>query len=371
MKRIIFFAILTLLILLVFFIFFERNPVKVGVSTTLSGTNSPMGIAIKDGVELAIEEINEQGGINRKKLELIIKDDQNDPQRVLKVDEELINEGVCAIIGHVTSAMTQAALPLVNEKQMLLLSPTTSSLKVLEGDDNLISIHPPNIYEQEALAQYAIQHSNRLSIIYNTDNEAFSDPWVTYFSETFEELGGTIEAIFSFSVENDEVFKATGDLLATKPEGVLIVASSIDTAMICQQISKQYPQQVFKCSSGWSLDNTLLEHGGKSIEGLVLPNSWDKNSTSPGYLTFKNAFITRFRREPQFAETYAYETMMILAEILKSGIKPNPMQIKEKILNIGQIQGLQGKIIINEKGITKRDVFLFRVEKNSFKRITE
>ena len=131
MKKIAF-LIIIIILALVLFITFQRKPIKIGFSGSLSGLNSPMGIAVKDGVVLALEKMNEQGGIKGRKLELLIKDDKNDPETVLKVDTELINEGVCAIIGHITSAMTQAAIPLINNKQMLLLSPTASSLPVLE-----------------------------------------------------------------------------------------------------------------------------------------------------------------------------------------------------------------------------------------------
>src|SRR6056297_3393999 len=163
MKKIVFTLVIVVLLAIVLFIIFQRKPIKVGFSGTLSGKNAPLGIAVKDGVMLALEEINEEGGFNGRKLELIVKDDENDRETVTKVDAELIKEGVCTIIGHVTSAMTEAALKQANEKQMLLLSPTTSSLKVLEGEDNLISIHPPNTYEQNALAQYAIDHIESIS----------------------------------------------------------------------------------------------------------------------------------------------------------------------------------------------------------------
>jgi len=302
---------------------------------------------------------------------LIIKDDKNDPDTAIKVDAELIEEDVCTIIGHITSAMTKAALPQANEKQMLLLSPTTSSFKVLDVDDNLISIHPPNIYEQEALAKHIINHSKNISLIYDAQNDAFSQPWVSYFSDYFKGIGGTIDAVYSFSDKNNDLFKATDDLLEKNPQAVLIIASAIETARICQQIEKAHPKKVLKFSTGWGLDNALIEQGGKSVEGLILPNSWDKYATTEGYLAFRDAFIERYKREPQFAETYGYETAMILSEILQSGAKPEPMKIKEKILNIGQIQGLQGKITIGEKGMTKREVFLFVVEGTAFKRITE
>jgi len=370
MKKIVLYLVLVALIALALLMIFQKNPIKIGCAVSLSGKNAPLGIAVKDGVSLAVEEINASGGINGRELELLIKDDENDPKTARKVDAELIKEGVCVIIGHVTSAMSQAVLSLMDEKQMLLLSPITGSLKVLEGDDNLISIHPPNTYEQEALAHYAITRINRISIIYDEDNGAFSEPWVNVFSDHFKNYDGTIDGVYGFSSKDNDWNQATDQLLTDPPQGVLIIASAIDTARICQQIEKRYPQQIVKFSSGWGLDNALIQQGGKNVDGLIIMNSWDNDSNRPEYLAFKEAFMQRYKREPQFAETFGYETFMILAHVLKTDIKKKPMLIKDKMLSIGEFQGLQGSLYIDQMGKTNRELFLFIVEDNAFKRIT-
>ncbi len=373
MKKI-WWVVLIVAILFVAFLFtLDKGTIKIGYSGSLSSNNSPLGIAVKDGVVLAVEQINAQGGINGRAIQLLIKDDENNPEKARKVDAQLISEGVIAIIGHVTSAMTEEALPQINEKKMLLLSPTTSSLRVLDKEDYLISIHPPNIYEQEELARYIIDHTQKrvVSIIYDENNSAFSQHWSQYFSEFFKRLGGSIDLLVPFNSQSADLSDSVALLLENKPQAVLIVASAIDTALICQQIEKHYPQEVLKLSSGWSLDDNLLEQGGNSVNGLVLPSSWDKESTSTQYLAFKDAFITRYQREPEFAQMYGYEAIMLLAEILKRPIKYDPSTIKDEILKTAEFQGLQGKIVIDREGKTKRDVFLFVVQDNAIKRIAE
>lgn len=361
------------IISVVFLFMLENGLIKIGYSGSLSSNNSPLGIAVKDGVVLAIEQVNARGGIRGKMIQLIIKDDENNPETVRKVDAQLISEGVAVIVGHVTSAMTEAALSQINEKKMLLLSPTTSSLRVLDKDDYLISIHPPNIYEQEELARYIINHTQKraVSIIYDENNSAFSQHWSQYFSEFFKGLGGSIDLLVPFNSQSADLSDSVALLLENKPQAVLIVASAIDTALICQQIEKHYPQQVLKLSSGWSLDDNLLEQGGNSVNGLVLPSSWDKESTSTQYLAFKDDFIKRYQREPEFAQMYGYEAIMLLAEILKRPIRHDPSTIKEEILKTSEFQGLQGKVVIDRQGKTKRDVFLFIVQDNAMKRIAE
>ncbi|MBW1797231.1 MAG: ABC transporter substrate-binding protein, partial [Deltaproteobacteria bacterium] len=93
----------------------NKKPVKVGFVGGLTGRLSYLGTAGRNGVILAVEEINEAGGINGRPVELITRDDGHDPKVAVKVDRELIGEGVVAIIGHMTSSMSMAALPLINK----------------------------------------------------------------------------------------------------------------------------------------------------------------------------------------------------------------------------------------------------------------
>ena len=115
----------------------NNKPIKVGFVGGLTGRLSDLGIAGRNGVIMAIEEINKAGGINKRPIELITKDDKQDPEVAVNVDKELIDEGVVAIIGHMTSAMSIAALPLINKKQILMISPTTSTNKLFGIEPSL------------------------------------------------------------------------------------------------------------------------------------------------------------------------------------------------------------------------------------------
>ncbi len=100
----------------------KENPIKVGFVGGLTGRLSDLGTAGRNGVILAVEEINSRGGINGRPVELITKDDKQDPELSLRVDRELVDEGVAAIIGHMTSVMSMAVLPFINEEKILMIS---------------------------------------------------------------------------------------------------------------------------------------------------------------------------------------------------------------------------------------------------------
>lgn len=114
----------------------EQPPIKIGLSINLSGRGGEAGEHIRDGALLAVEDINKQGGINGRPLELLIRDDENSDEGVQRADQSLIDEGVVAIIGHSYSSTTVKAYPLAMKNEVPLITAYTGTGS-LSGKDDL------------------------------------------------------------------------------------------------------------------------------------------------------------------------------------------------------------------------------------------
>ena len=217
----------------------DKNTFKIGFVGGLTGKSSDLGIQGRSGVMLAVEEINQQGGINGRPLQLITKDDKQDPQIALKVDRELIDEGVVVIIGHMTSAMTEVALPLINEKKVLMINPAASTNKLSGIDDYFLRVINPGIQLTNLEADYASRNLKlrRMATVYDLSNRAFSEEYAANFKSEFERLGGKVVSTDSFRAGHDVSFKNLAKkILKARPDGLLIVAGAVDTAMLCQHV---------------------------------------------------------------------------------------------------------------------------------------
>ncbi len=156
----------------------EKPPVKLGFVGGLTGTLSDFGIAGRNGVILAVAEANKRGGINGRQVVLITRDDKNDPEVARAVDRELIEEGVVAIIGHMTSTMTMAAVPLINSQKIVLISPTASTDDLTGIDDYFFRTRLPTRSETDHISEYltAKIELKRVAVVYDISNKAFSEP---------------------------------------------------------------------------------------------------------------------------------------------------------------------------------------------------
>ena len=133
----------------------DTSPILIGFSGQLTGKTSDIGVFGRNGAMLAIEKINETGGINGRPLKLIAEDDGNTPDGALKADKILIDAGVVAIIGHMTSSQTMAALPFINKNGMVLISPTTSTPELTNKNDLFFRTMVENPIQSKVLADYA------------------------------------------------------------------------------------------------------------------------------------------------------------------------------------------------------------------------
>ena len=344
-----------------------KKPIKVGFVGCLTGRLSDLGTAGRNGVILAVEEINRKGGIDGRPVELITRDDRQEPEVALRVDRELIDQGVVAIIGHMTSTMTMAALPLLNREKVVLISPTTSTDELRGIDDYFIRVIPPNGAEIDHLTDYAyrVMGVKRIAAVYDLSNRGYTERYVRGFRKRFEALGGRISDLISFTSGKDVSFiSLANELEKSGPDGILVVAGALDTAMICQRI-RAAGLDVPIISCGWAMTADLLHDGGPAVEGVVFSQLFDRQSRNRIYTEFRRRFAERFGEPPSFAAAHGYEAVMVLFKALSRN--PDPHKLKETILEQHRFQGVQGEFSVDAYGDPQRKRFLVTVQNGRFR----
>jgi branched-chain amino acid transport system substrate-binding protein len=345
----------------------EKAPIKVGFVGGLTGRLSDLGTAGRNGVILAVEQINRKGGIHGRPVELIAKDDQQNPETALRVDRELADEGVVAIIGHMTSTMSMVAIPFANKEKILMISPTTSTNKVSGLDDFFIRIMPPNKSETEHLARHAfeVMGLKKIAVIYDLSNRAYTEGYFHNFKDAFEGFGGSINHVETFISGKDMGFATAADaLLKPDPEAVLIVTGAPDAAMISQRIriaGAKIP--IFAC--GWAMTADLLHDGGPAVEGLLFSMLFNRESKEKAYLKFKKRFKERFGETPNFAAAHGYEAAQALFKALSK--ETDPKKLKRTVLQQDIFGGLQGDFKMDRFGDPQRKRFLITVKNGRFR----
>jgi len=356
-----------MLIVIAFFGCDGSSPIKIGFVGGTSGRVADLGISGRDAAQLVVEECNHNGGIHGRQVQLIIKDDQQNPDMLRKSVRELIDGDVAAIVGPMTSDMAVAAVPLLNDARLIAVSPTATSQKLSGKDDYFFRVSATTREYATRSARYLIKSAMMKHIVatYDLNNRSFCENWLDNFEKVFVGPGREIVGKVGFKTDGGRTFTdITKELLASAPDGILIVANSMDAALICQQIRK-VDREIPITLADWGATERLLELGGKAVEGVTVVQTFDRDSQAPLYRQFRKAYLERYHREPGFPGVYTCDATQVVLAALRE--KQSGQPLKEVLLAQLHFEGLQGDFSFDEYGDVRRsNASISIVQNNKF-----
>lgn len=330
------------------------EPIRIGFVGSLSGRFSDLGTKGRDGAELAVEQRNAAGGVLGRKILFLPKDDHQDPEAARQAVRDLISQGVSAIIGPMASEMAMATVPVANEAGMLLVSPVVRTETLTGIDDYFFRLTSTTRHFAESNAHYQtrVNRMRRVAAAYDQGNKAYTENWLRSFQDALTQDGGQVIEALGFEMRNKpSLLKLAGDLLADKPDGILIVANAIDSAELCQQIRK-LDGSIPIALADWATTDWLPEVGGKAVEGIVASKQFDHGSIAPRYVAFRQVFLQRFHLEPGDAGVLSYEAVNVVIDALAKQKKGQTL--KQAVLAIREFEGLQSAFSFDDFGEVKR-----------------
>ena len=171
----------------------QQEPIKIGVVLPLTGDLSSMGEPAKDAVEFALEEINNAGGINGRKLEAIFENGKCDGAASISAVQKLINvDKVSAIIGEICSGATIAMAPIVEKNKVPLISPCSSNPDITNMGDYIFRVYPSDSLQGKYMAEYVknVLNYSKVAVLYV--NNDWGKGVAEVFKKTFINMGGEI-----------------------------------------------------------------------------------------------------------------------------------------------------------------------------------
>ena len=343
-----------------------KEPVRIGVLAGLSDRGSDFGESVRNGVILAVEQQNLAGGIHGRMIELVVRDDCQDREQAIKAANELIALRPDIVIGPVTSSMATVIQPMLNQAGLVMISPTVASPDFYGKDDNFFRV---NRTTHEAARQHAEvlyqRNSRRVALAFDASNGPYSNTWLGEFARSFEKLGGKVTASASFDSTASPSFSGVlKPLIDSRPDALLFVASSLDTARLSQQARRLAPALSLS-STEWAASAELLsEMGGDAVDGLLIAHAYDRDDSSALYQSFRTAFKARFQREFGSFSLLAYDaTNVVIAAMLK---RQKSEDIKTALLKYGPYRGVQQEIRFNDTGDAARQVFFTEIRGGRF-----
>lgn len=344
----------------------DREPVTLGFVGGLSGRVADLGMAGRNGVMLAIEEQNARGGIDGRMIDLIVRDDEQDPKVARRVVNELLGMNVEVIIGPMTSSMAMVMVPPVNESHALLMSPTVTTDDLTGKDDNFLRVMSDTreYATKNARYQFETLGLRKVAAIYDLGNRSYAESWLKDFAEEFAALGGSVTVVKQFRSGDDTSFsEVSQELLSPGPDGLVIVANSVDAALICQQVRKLAPELPIAMSE-WASTERFVQMAGRAADGVLVAQFLNRNDASPAYREFLQKYRQRFGQEPGFAGVAGFDAARVVLDALEHRKGREPL--RQVVLREGTFQGLQQPITIDRFGDANRKTFLTEIRDGQY-----
>ena len=353
----------------------DADTFKIGGIGPTTGDAAVYGIAVKNGAQLAVDEINEAGGINGKKIEYKFEDDQADAEKSVNAYNTLKDWGMQILVGSTTSTACTAVVEETHTDNMFQLTPSATALESIQYD-NAFRMCFSDPSQGVASADYIVDNkiAEKVAVIYNS-SDVYSSGIYQKFAEEAKTKGLEIVAAEAFTADNKTDFSV--QLQKAKASGADLVFLPIyyqEASLILAQAQKMgYTPKYFGCDG---MDGLLALEGFDTAlaEGVMFLTPFTPDAEDDATQKFVSAYKEKFGETPiQFAAD-AYDCVYAIKEAAeKAKITPDMSisdlcdAMKAAMTEI-TIDGLTGKQITwAADGEPSKEATVVIVEKGAYK----
>jgi len=295
----------------------KGEPIYLGVSGPLTGPNAQYGAQWKQGFDLALDEINGDGGIKGRPLAYVFEDTQSDPRQSVAVAQKFVADPkIVAELGDFASPASMAASPIYQKAKLVQFGFTNSHPDFTKGGDYMWSNSVSQADEQPLSAAYAVKRLGlkRIAVLHlNTDWGRTSKE---IFNKAAKEMGAEIVATEGYLPDEKDFRSTLVRVRDAKPDGLMLISYYSDAALIARQVKQAgLKLPIVAASSVYS--PKLIELGGDAVEGMYTASRYFPGDSRPLVREFVARFKAKYNKEPDAFNAYAYDTMILMAQVMR------------------------------------------------------
>ena len=345
----------------------SSDVVRIGVAGSFS---DPIGLPMRQAAELAAEEINANGGVNGKRLELVLRDDYSDPDSAVFVASDLYDSDVSAVVGHLFSGMTLAASPVYNggKDPVVAISPSSSSPEVTDAGDYTFRICPSDLAHGTTLAHWVRDqlHLTHGAVLYL--NDEYGRGIRQTFVAEFTRLGGDLEAVYPYLGERPEVGPYLDRLAkGNRPEFLVVAGNRSEAEEIIRQARKR--GLMMPVLGGDGLEG--IQEAGALAEGVYLSSPYFPSIPSAPNRRFVQAFHRKYPDAgmPNQPAAAAYDAVYLLRDVIAK-VGSDRAAVRRALAGVGSVSppydGVTGTIAFDGNGdVPNQNVYIGLVRKGA------
>ncbi|MCC7226598.1 MAG: ABC transporter substrate-binding protein [Burkholderiaceae bacterium] len=340
-----------------------QETIKIGVIGPFTGGSSSMGVSMRDGVVLAAKEINANGGVLGKKIELVLRDDEAKNERGVEIAQEFINKTkVAATVGYINTGVALASQRFFQEAKIPVINNVATGTLITrqfekEPENYIFRTSAADNIQAPMIVEEAVTRRGFKKVAILADSTAYGDLGRKDLTAALEAKGITPLVSEKFNIGDKDM---TAQLLKAKEAGaevILTYAIGPELAMIANGMAKIAWKKPMIGSWTLSMAN-FIDTAGKNGEGATMPQTFVQNGNTPKRKAFIDAYLKEFkpkkdRIDSPVSAAQGYDSVYLLAAAMQQAGTTEGPKVREALENLQT--KMEGVVTVYDKPFSKGD----------------
>ena len=330
----------------------EGAPIRLGLSTALSGPAAYTGQQDRWGAEMAIKEINAAGGVLGRKLELAVQDNACNPAQAAQSAQRLIAEQVTALMGGLCSTATLAIMPIAKRERVPFLVPISSAGSITDqsgvgGNEWTFRTAQPDPGLARALANYLVKDGKTRTFAIVAEDSDYGRGGAAAFTSAVQAVGLSVTSTDYSPLGTPDFTSLLTRLRGQRPDGIALYIQGADTANFMRQFAASgLKARITGRVQLGDFPEGLVAAG--AVDGLVVAIPYDPRAETEANQRFVKQFADTFKAQPMQHSFNSYEGTRIVADAIARAGSTDPEALRKAMTTVRYRSALDAELTFDD-----------------------
>ncbi|NLJ78168.1 MAG: ABC transporter substrate-binding protein [Tissierellia bacterium] len=333
----------------------DSDAIRVGLNYELSGEVATYGQNLTDGIELAVEEINADGGVLGKQIEIVKVDNKSEDSEAANVSARLATrENVVALLGPATSGNTKAAIPAAMQNQIPLISASATADDVTtDADGNVRDYIFKTCYSDSfqgvIMAEFAAGdlESKEAAILGDTTSD-YAKGLASSFKETYEGAGGSVLAEEAYQAGETDFKAVLTRLKNSNPDVLFVPGYYEEVGLIVRQARELGFDVPILGADGYESPKLVEIAGADTLNDVYYSSHYSSMDDAEEVVSFKEGFEEKYGKEADAFNALGYDLAYFLKDALERAGEADTEKLREALEATENFSGVTGSFSMDE-----------------------
>lgn len=339
--------------------------IALGYTATLTGDFASYGLEMREGVDLAVDELNAGGGIDGRQVKIVSADDEGSPANGPVVAQQFCDDtAIAAVLGYSFSSVALSALPVYDSCGLPIVASAVTSPELTGASDVFFRDVFTDAYQGAEMGTHVADGGvEKVAVLYQQDD--YGQGVAEAFSTAFEEAGGEVSSSQAYQLGAVDFGTIVNTALADEPDAIFIGGFYTEAAKIATQLRSSGSElPIFGTDGAVSPD--LVSLGGDAVEGMTVYSAFSAAAGTDASSAFIDAFTAKFDKEPSSWAALAYDATMVVAEAITEAGSTDRAAVAEALASIDGFGGVTGDITFDDGGDRLGELIFLQVDGGEF-----